>query len=121
MSNQVDTFANRLKIAMRKNNITATELSKKTKIDKSSISNYLSGKYKANSDNLSTLAETLNVTEPWLMGYDIINTFTAINDKDFDKFNAIFKNLINNLSDSQADEVLNYIYYIQSKEANNKK
>lgn len=68
---QVDTFANRLKKALSMNNMTQTELANKTKIDKSLISNYLSGNYKAKQDNLFLIAKTLNVSEAWLLGYDV--------------------------------------------------
>ena len=68
---QVDTFANRLKKALSMNNMSQTELSNKTKIDKSLISNYLSGNYKAKQDNLFILAKALNVSEVWLMGFDV--------------------------------------------------
>ena len=66
----VDTFANRLKKALDKNNMTQSQLAKITNIDKSLISNYLSGNYNAKQDKLSILADALNVTETWLMGYD---------------------------------------------------
>ena len=66
-----DTFANRLRKALAMNNMTQSELSNKTGLDKSLISNYLSGNYKAKQSNLSVLAETLGVSEPWLMGFDV--------------------------------------------------
>lgn len=66
-----DTFANRLRKALAMNNMTQSELSNKTGLDKSLISNYLSGNYKAKQSNLSLLAETLGVSEPWLMGFDV--------------------------------------------------
>lgn len=71
---QVDTFANRLKKAMNKKNMKQIELSEKTGFDKSLISNYLSGKYKAKQDKLTILAELLDVSETWLMGYNIDET-----------------------------------------------
>lgn len=67
----VDTFANRLDKAIRIKNIKQIELSEKTGIDKSLISNYLSGKYKAKQNNVYILAKALNVSEAWLMGYDV--------------------------------------------------
>lgn len=87
MPNQNDTFANRLNKAMKANNLTSAELAKKTTIDKSSISNYLSGNYKAGQDNLTILAETLNVTEPWLMGYDVDA------DRDWMKYDNSYNNI----------------------------
>lgn len=66
-----DTFSNRLQKALDMNNMKPSTLAEKTKIDKSLISNYLSGNYKAKQDKLSLLAEALNVSETWLMGYDV--------------------------------------------------
>lgn len=67
----IDTFANRLKQAMHLRNIKQVELSTKTNIDKSLISNYLSGNYSAKQENLYKIAKVLNVSESWLMGYDV--------------------------------------------------
>ena len=68
---QIDTFANRLQKALDKNNMKPIELANKTGLDKSLISNYLSGKYKAKQDKLTVIAKVLNVNEVWLMGYDV--------------------------------------------------
>lgn len=67
----IDTFANRLQKAMSLRNMKQVDLVEKTHIDKSLISNYLKGKYKAKQDNLYLLAEVLNVSEAWLMGYNV--------------------------------------------------
>lgn len=66
-----DTFANRLKKALDYNNMKPVDLANKTKINKSLISNYLSGNFKAKQDKVNIIAETLNVSEGWLMGYDV--------------------------------------------------
>lgn len=67
----VDTFANRLKKAMSIRNIKAIELSEKTGISKSSLSEYINGKYEAKQDGVYLLAKALDVSEPWLMGLDV--------------------------------------------------
>lgn len=67
----VDTFANRLRKALNNANLTQSQLAEKTKIDKSLISNYLSGNYNAKQDKLSLISNVLGVTETWLMGYDV--------------------------------------------------
>ena len=66
-----DTFANRLQKALDKNKMKPSELANKTGLDKSLISNYLSGNYKAKQNKLTILAKVLNVNEIWLMGYDV--------------------------------------------------
>ena len=41
------------------------------KMNKSDISQYVSGKVEPNQDKLYILGKALNVTEAWLMGYDV--------------------------------------------------
>lgn len=50
MSELIDTFSNRLSRAISIRNIKPVELSEKTGIDKSKISSYMSGRYKAKQD-----------------------------------------------------------------------
>ncbi len=71
MDNLVDTFANRLKYALSIRDIKPIELAEKTKIDKSKISSYMSGRYKAKTDGLKVIADVLQVSPVWLMGYDV--------------------------------------------------
>ncbi len=66
-----DTFCNRLNQAMRIRNIKAIELSEKTGISKSSLSEYIQGKYEAKQRGIFKLAQALNVSEAWLMGLDV--------------------------------------------------
>jgi repressor LexA len=73
----MDTFANRLKEALKESDMKQTDLSRATGIDKSLISNYLSGKYKAKQENLHLIANALNVSELWLMGHDVEKTPTS--------------------------------------------
>ena len=46
------------------------DLVAKTGIDKSQISAYLAGKYRPKQENVSLLAEALEVSEHWLLGVD---------------------------------------------------
>lgn len=71
MEGIIDTFANRLNTAMRIRNIKATELSERTGISKSSLSEYINGKYEAKQDGVYLLAKALDVNEAWLMGLDV--------------------------------------------------
>lgn len=71
MSELVDNFANRLSKALLLRNIKPIELSEKTGIDKSKISSYMSGRYKAKQDGIDILSKTLNVDPAWLLGYDV--------------------------------------------------
>lgn len=67
----VEDFSVRLKKAMTYRNMKQVDLCNKSGIDKALISNYLSGKYKAKQDKLHKLAIALDVSEGWLMGYDV--------------------------------------------------
>ncbi len=66
-----DTFCNRLNKAMIMRNMKAVELSEKTGISKSSLSEYIKGKYEAKQKSIFKLANALDVSESWLMGLDV--------------------------------------------------
>lgn len=66
-----DTFQNRLIQAMQIRNIKAADLAKRTGLSKAQISQYTNGKYEAKQTALYKLAVALDVSEAWLMGYDV--------------------------------------------------
>ncbi len=65
------TFSQRLNSVIRDNNIRQVDLCKKTGIGKSAMSQYLSGAFAPKQQNLHALATALDVSEAWLMGYDV--------------------------------------------------
>lgn len=65
-----DTFANRFREALKVRDVTPTDVSKATKISKSSLSEYLKGEYKPKQDKIFLIAKYLNVDYGWLMGAD---------------------------------------------------
>lgn len=71
MNELIDTFSNRLTKIIEIRQIKPIELSEKTGIDKSKISSYMSGRYKAKQDGIHILSKVLNVDPAWLMGYDV--------------------------------------------------
>lgn len=75
----MELFSQRLKEILEIKSLKQTDLAKMTGLDKSLISNYISGKYKAKSTNLYLIAKALNVSEPWLMGYDVPMERTVVN------------------------------------------
>lgn len=66
-----DTFANRMKIAMENNNLRQADIVEKTGIGKSAISQYLSGYCEPKQTNIYKIALALDVSEAWLMGFDV--------------------------------------------------
>lgn len=65
------TLATRLKQALSITGIRQIELSRLTGIYKGTINNYLLGKYEPKQDKLEIIADALNVSPVWLMGYDV--------------------------------------------------
>jgi transcriptional regulator with XRE-family HTH domain len=48
-----------------------SELCQITKIPKSAVSQYVSGAFEPKQDRIYLMAKALNVSEAWLMGYDV--------------------------------------------------
>lgn len=65
------SFKDRLKEAMKRNAISQSDLVRLTNIPKSALSQYLSGAFEPKKDRLGIIAQALNVSEAWLMGYDV--------------------------------------------------
>jgi transcriptional regulator with XRE-family HTH domain len=70
-SERVETCGQRLAKALNIRGIKQIELSNRTNIPKSSISLYLKDAYEPKQDRLYEFAKFLNVSEVWLMGYDV--------------------------------------------------
>lgn len=69
----MDIRTQRLNAAFIASGMTQTELCNKTGITKGAISSYLSGTYFPKQRSLEALADALNVSIPYLMGYDEMN------------------------------------------------
>ena len=65
-----NNFPERLNEAMNDKNFSPSDLSRKTGIDKSSISRYRSGNYDPGKKNFFLLADVLDVNPAWLAGED---------------------------------------------------
>ena len=72
--NDRELTAKRLREAMDDMNITAAELSEKSKVHKASISQYLHSVQSPSNISASSLAKILNVNPMWLMGFDVPKT-----------------------------------------------
>ena len=71
MAKNMDNFKDRFKTALVDSGMTQQELSNKTKIPKSSISQYLSGYTEPKNDRIYKISKVLNVSEAWLLGFDV--------------------------------------------------
>lgn len=65
------TIADRLREALTMSGKKQADLVRITGLDRGSISSYLSGKYEPKQKAIYKMAQALNVSEAWLMGYDV--------------------------------------------------
>ncbi|MCL2689229.1 MAG: helix-turn-helix domain-containing protein [Chitinispirillia bacterium] len=66
-----ETFLKRFLYALEMRDISQTELAQKTGIGKSAINHYKTGRYEPKQDGVYLIALALDVSEAWLMGYDV--------------------------------------------------
>lgn len=67
----VDTFKNRLNLAIKIFGLKQVDIVKKTGIDKTLLNKYISGNSNASQKKISLLANFFNVNPLWLMGYNV--------------------------------------------------
>ena len=60
-----------MKNALKRKNMSQSKLSEISGINTSTISEYISGKYKPSRTRITEFADILGVNEVWLMGYDV--------------------------------------------------
>lgn len=63
-------LVSRINEALRRNEMSKAELSRRTGISPSSLSEYLSGKYEPKQDKIYLISKALNVDPVWLLGFD---------------------------------------------------
>ncbi len=106
---RVATTAERLNQLMKQYDLRQADVLKRcdnfsymfdVKIQKSDLSQYLSGKIEPSQKKLTILAAALNVNEPWLMGFDVDQDKTTIT-----------------LTSHERNVVLAYRYHIEMQEA----
>ena len=68
---KIETCGKRIEKALTIRKMKQTELCKLANVPKSSLSLYLSGAYEPKQDRIYQMANVLNVSETWLIGYDV--------------------------------------------------
>lgn len=71
MDKPTATIAHRLREALTASGKKQADLVRETGLDRGSISSYLSGKYEPKQKAIYKMARALDVSEAWLMGYDV--------------------------------------------------
>ena len=104
-----ESFSKRMKEAMELRNIKQVDLCERTGLGKSAISQYLSGTYEPKQKGVYKIAKALDVSEAWLMGYDVpIERIEHIK-TDITKEEKKFLDLINRLDKEDKDNLQRYI------------
>lgn len=68
---RVAELKDRLKEVLDKKGLRAVDLMEMTGVPKSAISFYMAGKSKPKADRIYTIARALDISEAWLLGYDV--------------------------------------------------
>lgn len=71
MEKNLESIAQRLRKAMDAKGKKQADLVRETGLDRGSISSYLSGKYEPKQKAIYKLARALDVSEAWLLGYEV--------------------------------------------------
>lgn len=71
MEGQKATISQRLREALTASGKKQADLVRETGLDRGSISSYLSGKYEPKQKAIYKMAKALDVSESWLLGYDV--------------------------------------------------
>lgn len=103
------TFAERLKEGLELRNKTRAQLAKETGISEGALSNYYHGKYEPNATNIYLIAKALNVSEAWLLGFEIVVDMT--------EEKLLFIN--EQLSEDGKDKLLQYARFLLQEESKN--
>ena len=123
MEGKIDTFANRLLLAMKKNNINQVELAEKTKmydkpISQSLKNKYLKGKALARQNNIYMLCKILNVDEAWIMGFNVPmqRTPDELRGKNSNVRYAEYNGInTDGLDETEIEEIKQYVEFVRSK------
>ncbi|CCK20391.1 Transcriptional repressor [Lactococcus raffinolactis 4877] len=99
----MNIFSERLKNALSERGMKQTELSERTGISKSSISEWLNGRYEAKADKIVLIAKALNVNESYLIGLDV----PMENEVEQSTTKTILDNIFNKLEKPRQEIVIN--------------
>lgn len=84
MAEKTAKLKDRLQEALDRANMRPVDLCKETGIPKGAVSYYLAGKSEPKADRLYIISQALEVSEAWLMGYDVPRARTEAQKKNDD-------------------------------------
>lgn len=97
----MNTFAERLTLAMDRYKVTGRELSRRTGIHPGDISHYRNGDYYPKRDRIYLISQALNVSPGWLMGFDLPENQFLLDEEILDMWHQ--------LSVNQQEEIYHHI------------
>jgi transcriptional regulator with XRE-family HTH domain len=125
---RVEKCSDRIRKAMQIRGMKATELCKLAKVPKSSLSLYLSDAYEPKQDRIYAIASVLNVSEAWLIGYDVpmekqpnlnLKLFAEptvdIKTSDLTEGEIAMIKVLDKLTDDEQKKVIEYVEFLISK------
>lgn len=71
MEERHEPIAVRLRKGLELSGMKQADLARKTGLDRGAVSSYLSGRYEPKQKAIYLMARALNVSEAWLLGYDV--------------------------------------------------
>lgn len=97
---RIASCGRRIAQALNIRDMKQSELCKLAKVPKSSLSLYLSEAYEPKQDRIYAMAKALNVSEAWLMGYDVpMEKEKALEQTELSEGERIWLQLYNKLSE----------------------
>ena len=100
--------AERLRQAAKFRNIKQVELCEKTGIKKSAMSQYFKGTFEPKQDGVYLLAAALDVSEAWLMGFDVPMEKNKLTISEDDELIS----LVEQVPTHKKQEAVNYLRYL---------
>lgn len=119
----VDTFKNRLNLAIKIFGLKQVDIVKKTGIDKTLLNKYISGNSNASQKKISLLANFFNVNPLWLMGYDVPMKKSVPKNNISAEYGLLTNDTISvqGLDDDDIKEIKRQIEYLKNKNNNTQK
>lgn len=104
MHEPIDKFENRLRKALDYRNIKPIELANKLNLNKGIISQYLKGKYYPKQKRLSEIASLLDVSETYLLGYDVPIAYEDNYESRFNLLSSPNKKIVKKMIDTLLED-----------------
>ncbi|HGO1584057.1 TPA: helix-turn-helix domain-containing protein [Staphylococcus aureus] len=123
-----ESFSSRLKKAMLDKQMKQIDIINKSKllsdngakITKTDLSQYVNGKTSPGQKKLYVLSKVLDVSEAWLLGYDVSPKRPTDEERHLNQNEQIIAaHIKDDITDEEMKEIVNFIEYIKSKRNTN--